>query len=92
MEKVNAKILVSGLVQGVYYRAFTETAATELGLVGYCQNLSDDRVAVEVEGDEAVIEELIKRLWSGPPRAKVTDVQVSWKPATGKFHGFSIRY
>lgn len=92
MEKINAAIFVSGLVQGVYYRAFTETIAFELGLVGYCQNLPDGRVAVEVEGDKAVIEELIQRLWVGPSRAKVTDVQVTWKPATGKFHGFSIRY
>lgn len=92
MEKVNANIFVSGLVQGVYYRAFTETIAFELGLAGYCQNLLDGRVAVEVEGDKTVIEELIQRLWVGPSRAKVTDVQVTWKPATGKFHGFSIRY
>jgi acylphosphatase len=92
MGNVNAKIWVSGRVQGVYYRAFTETAANELGLVGYCRNLPDGRVAVEAEGDKTLIEELVKRLWMGPPGAKVTDVQVEWDPATEKFHGFSIEY
>ena len=92
MDKVSAKIVMSGRVQGVYYRAFAEAAANELGLVGFCQNLSDERVAVEVEGDKTLIEELIKRLWTGPPKAKVADVQVNWGAATGRFQGFLIRY
>jgi acylphosphatase len=92
MDKIGAEILVCGGVQGVYYRAFTETAANELGLTGYCKNLSDGRVLVEVEGDEKVINELIKQLWIGPPRARVTDVQVTMKQPTGKYHAFSIRF
>lgn len=90
MDKIGAKILVSGWVQGVYYRTFTETAANELGLTGYCENLQDGRVLVEVEGNSDVINELISQLWIGPPRARVTDVHVTMKQPTGKYHAFSI--
>ena len=83
---------MSGRVQGVYYRGFTEKVANELGLTGFCQNLPDGRVWVEVEGDRAVIEELIKKLHPGPPGARVANVQVSWRPWEGRFRDFSIRY
>lgn len=91
-EKVAAEIFVSGRVQGVYYRAFTEQEANLLGLTGYVRNLPDGRVQVEVEGDRKALEELINRLWKGPSHARVTDVQVSFRPAQGKFTAFSIRY
>ena len=88
MEKISAEILVSGWVQGVCYRAFTETTANELGLAGHCQNLPDGRVLVEVEGEITVTDELVKKLWIGPLRARVTDVHVIIKPPTGKYHRF----
>lgn len=90
-EKVVAEIFVSGQVQGVGYRFFVEEAALELGLKGYCRNLADGRVQIEVEGNRKDLEELIKRVWKGPRRAQVTDVQVSFRPAQGKFTVFSIR-
>jgi len=89
---MSAEILVSGLVQGVYYRAFTQEAALRLGLTGFCRNLPDGRVEVLAEGDRAVIEILIDQLRSGPPRARVEDVQVRWKAAEKSFKDFSIRY
>ena len=91
MDKISAEILVSGWVQGVSYRVFTQTVANRLGLAGYCQNLLDGRVLVMVEGNEVMIKELIKELWSGPPHAQVTDIQVDWKSSTGKHWAFSIR-
>lgn len=91
-ERATAEIFVSGRVQGVYYRAFTEQEANLLGLTGYVRNLPDGRVQIEAEGNRKDLEELIKRLWKGPSRAHVTDVLVSFRPAQGKFTGFSIRY
>jgi len=91
-EKAAAEVLVSGRVQGVYYRVFTEQEANLLGLTGYVRNLPDGRVQIEVEGNRRDLEELIKRLWKGPGRAQVTDVQASFRPAQGKFTVFSIRY
>ena len=87
-----AEILVSGRVQGVYYRAFTQAAAQRLGLSGFCRNLPDGRVEVIAEGDREVIETLVGQLRLGPPRARVEAVQVQWKPPEQRFKDFSIRY
>ncbi len=81
---------MSGQVQGVWYRAFTQDAATELGLSGWVRNLPDGRVQAEVEGPQARVEELLSRLRVGPPRAVVVDVLVTWKRATGEARGFTI--
>jgi acylphosphatase len=92
MTLVCAEILVSGRVQGVYYRAFTQQAAERLGLNGFCRNLPDGRVEVMAEGDRDVIERLIEQLRVGPPRAKVENVEVRWKPSEQRFKDFSTRY
>ena len=90
MEKVAAEIRVNGHVQGVFFRAFTEEAAIELGLNGFCQNLIDGCVLIKVEGERSVIEELLKKLWAGPSRAHVVDIEVSWGPFLEKYISFSI--
>jgi acylphosphatase len=87
---VAAEIFVSGDVQGVGYRFFTQRAATELGLSGWARNLYDGRVQVEAEGPRVKVEELLARLRVGPRLASVTDVAVTWKAAIGTARGFTI--
>ena len=87
---VRARIWVSGLVQGVAYRAFTQRTASLQGLCGGVRNLDDGRVAVEVEGERRTIESLIASLRSGPPMARVQDVQVQWEAPTNRYHDFQI--
>ena len=87
---VRAHIWISGLVQGVAYRAFTQRTASLHGLCGGVRNLDDGRVAVEVEGDRQTIESLIASLRSGPPMARVQDVQVQWETPTNRYHDFQI--
>ncbi len=89
-ELVAADILVTGMVQGVFYRAFTQHAAVELGLSGWVRNLPDGRVHAMVEGPRAKVEELVLRLRVGPPHAGVTDLSVTWKAATGEAFGFTV--
>ncbi len=69
--------LVSGQVQGVFFRATTETAARRLGLTGWVRNLRDGRVELVACGEEARLKELEQWLWQGPPRARVERVVVS---------------
>jgi acylphosphatase len=88
---VAADVVVSGDVQGVGYRAFTQRAARELGLSGWVRNLYDGRVQVEVEGPRAKVEELLTRLRRGPSLAAVADVSVTWKTPTGTTQGFTVR-
>jgi acylphosphatase len=87
-----AHIFVSGRVQGVFYRAFVEQEACELGLSGFVRNLPDGRVELVVEGKREQIEKLISRLHVGPPAARVEDVEVSWRPAKGEFDSFERRW
>jgi len=70
-----ARFLVSGLVQGVFYRASTRTQARELGLTGHARNLPDGRVEVVAHGEPEALDALERWLWQGPPAAEVEDVE-----------------
>jgi acylphosphatase len=71
------RCVVSGRVQGVFYRASTRQRAIELGLSGYACNLPDGRVEVLAVGDPVAVQSLIDWLAIGPPAAQVTNVDVS---------------
>ena len=87
-----AEIVVEGRVQGVGYRAFVERKAGQLGLCGYVMNLKDGRVRVRVEGPRDLIEGLARDLEKGPPLARVEQVALAWRPPSGRFSRFSVRY
>ncbi len=89
---VHAHILVSGLVQGVGYRAFAARAALNHGVVGGVRNLDDGRVELEVEGQPLAIDALLRDLRDGPPAAHVTHIETRWGEATGRFSTFRIWY
>ena len=89
LERIVAHVVVSGRVQGVCYRAFTREAATELGLGGWVRNLPEGGVQAEIEGPREKVEKVLDQLRMGPPRASVTDLNVTWKSAAGH-SGFLI--
>jgi acylphosphatase len=68
------KCLVTGRVQGVFYRAAARQRARELGVTGYARNLPDGRVEVLACGLPEAVDSLCKWLWEGPPSARVTAV------------------
>jgi acylphosphatase len=70
-----ARFLVSGRVQGVWFRGSTQRRARELGLDGFARNLADGRVEVVASGDAAAVEELAAWLRQGPPLAEVEAVE-----------------
>ncbi|HEX6992609.1 MAG TPA: acylphosphatase [Gammaproteobacteria bacterium] len=85
------RYLVSGRVQGVYFRGATREQATRLGLAGWARNLPDGRVEVVAAGDPARLSELAEWLWKGPPLAVVREVAIEeW---TGPVEGdaFEVR-
>lgn len=92
MSKARAHLLISGRVQGVFYRAFTREAASYLGLCGWVRNLPDGRVEAIFEGNREDIEEIINQCYSGPPGARVDNIDVSWEEYKGEFQDFGIRY
>lgn len=69
-----ARFLVSGLVQGVFFRASTQARARELGLAGHARNLADGRVEVVAQGGADALDALGRWLLQGPPSARVDGV------------------
>jgi acylphosphatase len=73
---ISRRVLVSGRVQGVWFRESTRREASALGLSGWVRNLPDGRVEAYFEGDEAAVEAAIAFVRRGPEHARVSDVVV----------------
>jgi len=86
------QLRVSGKVQGVSYRAYTEQKAQDLRLTGLVRNLPDGQVEIIAEGPQNDLEALKDWCLSGPPQARVDDVATETHAATGEFSGFRIAY
>ncbi len=74
------KCIISGRVQGVFFRRETQRRAKDLGLQGWAENLQDGRVEVVICGEREAVEALRDWLWQGPTAAKVTGVEVEEIP------------
>jgi acylphosphatase len=90
--EVRAEIVVNGLVQGVGYRYFVIREAKGLGLKGYTKNLYTGEVLVVVEGERAIVEEMIKKLRIGPSHASVKSCKVVWQESKNEFTDFEVRF
>lgn len=85
---VRAHIYVSGIVQGVFFRAHTTMAARSLGLSGWVKNLIDGRVEIVAEGARQRIGRLISWCQKGPPAAEVEGVEVMYEKPLGDMTEF----
>ena len=84
------QLIVSGKVQGVFFRDSTRRKAIELGLVGYAKNLADGTVEISAQGNEEKINELIAFIKNNPGHSKVKYVKINHKELEN-FSGFEIR-
>ena len=86
------EIIVSGKVQGVYYRHYTCKQADKLGIVGYVQNLVNGDVKIVAQGEEFQLDQLITWAKSSSPNAQVDNLQ--WKAIENiePFSQFTVRY
>lgn len=71
------KITVSGKVQGVFYRAFTQKEAQRLQLLGFVRNQPNGDVYIEAEGEERVLNEFVDWCKKGSPNALVKEVKLT---------------
>ena len=74
-EDVCRRYIVSGRVQGVFFRASTASVAHRLGLRGRASNMHDGKVMVLALGPESAVQELGQWLSHGPPSARVAAVE-----------------
>jgi len=85
-------VIVSGRVQGVFFRYFTKENAQKLGLFGWVKNTRDENVELVAEGEKGDLKILIDKLKEGPPLATVRDLKVEWYDYIGEFTDFGVRY
>jgi acylphosphatase len=85
-------VLVTGRVQGVGFRAFTRTHALELKLTGWVMNLSDGRVEAVIEGAPDKVDKLLTKIRTGPPAARVDDVETTEGRYSGQFETFAVKF
>jgi len=90
MGRRQVSVVVTGRVQGVYFRASTEREAKRLGVTGWVKNRADGAVELCVEGDDALVDELVRWAHVGPPSAKVERVQVETAAFTGELSDFRV--
>lgn len=91
MKRRCINLLISGRVQGVFFRYSTRQRAEGLGLTGYVKNLYDGRVEIVAEGEETGLKSLLAWARQGPPGAYVDGVEVNWQPVKNSFPSFTIR-
>jgi acylphosphatase len=90
--KVRAQAIISGRVQGVFFRMETKRAADKIGVCGSVRNLKDGAVEALFEGDQDRVNDVLSWCRQGPPQADVADVAVTWSEYTGEFSGFNISF
>jgi acylphosphatase len=84
-------VLVKGRVQGVFFRVATETKAMSLGITGFVANLPDGSVEVFAEGSSKKLEILVEFLRTGPPQARVEEIDAEWSLYSGHYSSFNIK-
>ena len=92
MTSKRLEAVVSGRVQGVSFRYYTQRKAMDLGVVGWVRNEPDGTVRTVAEGEDSALKSFREFLDVGPPYAEVTSVEEQWKEATGEFERFRITH
>ncbi len=90
MDRVH--LVVSGRVQGVFFRQNSVEKARGLGLTGWVKNRHDGAVELVAEGEKERLQKLVDWCHQGPRAAVVTNVQVSWEPGKGEFDNFDVAW
>ncbi len=85
------QIIVSGRVQGVYFRAFVQKLAIKYGITGFTRNKSDGRVEIIAIAEQAKLDPFVAGCHKGPLLAKVSQVLVNNTTTSERFTQFEIR-
>lgn len=82
--------VITGKVQGVFFRDFAASEANQLGLFGFVRNNPDDTVVIIAEGDEEKLKNLLEKLRIGTEYSRVDKIDSIWKEPSNKFSDFRI--
>lgn len=90
MSKRRIHVIITGRVQGVYFRESTRRQAIACGIAGWICNTSDGKVEAIFEGNNDSIDQILAYVHQGPAQACVVDVSVSEEQYNGEFEAFNI--
>jgi acylphosphatase len=90
--KIRRRVIVKGRVQGVAFRAYTRSAAREIGVLGWVRNLPDGSVETVLEGDPERVGLMLAWLKKGSPYSRVDDVVIIEEKPSGSFVDFDIAF
>jgi acylphosphatase len=90
--KARVHIVISGLVQGVFFRHYTRKYAIQYDLTGWVKNRTDGKVEAIFEGDAHQVELMIDWCRSGPPSARISEVDITREEPNNPFPDFRIIY
>lgn len=91
-EMARVHVLISGRVQGVFFRASTRDEARVRGLKGWVRNLPNGRVEALFEGDRRLVDHMLAWCRQGPPYAYVAKVEEQWEAYRGDLADFRVVY
>ncbi len=83
-------LIITGRVQGVWFRASTQETADNLGIKGWVRNLPDLSVEVDAIGETDVIEQFIQWCYKGPPGARIKNIEIKELEPVDDFQNFKI--
>ena len=89
---ISRHIIITGKVQGVFFRKHAKQKAEELNVNGWVKNINYDKVEIIVQGNENDVADFIEWCKDGSPKARVENVLVENNKADDSLKGFSILY
>ena len=92
MKQQRVHILISGKVQGVFFRQALKVVAKKNNIVGWVRNLTDKRVEAILEGDSKSVNLVIEWAKIGPANSRVDDIQISNEEFRNEFSTFEVLY
>ena len=92
MSSKRIRIIVTGKVQGVFFRQALKVMAKKNDVFGWVKNLKDGRVEAVLEGDEEKVNRLVEWSHGGPANARVEDVEIHNEKFSGEFSKFDVLY
>ncbi len=92
MSNQRIRIIVTGRVQGVFFRQALKVMAKKNNVFGWVKNLKDGRVEAILEGAEEKVSRLVEWSHGGPANARVEDVEIHNEKFSGEFSKFDVLY
>ncbi len=89
---IQLRIIVSGKVQGVGYRYFSQMKAVQYGVKGWVKNLADSSVEIIAQGEKGQLEPFIADLRKGNPFSKINNMEITEMNQIDLVHSFTIKY